>query len=75
MSISHTIINKSFQRGYVGLLALLIACAVLVFMMTKKKTSPSDGTTNIQEGKSIVNEASDIKHMIESRHGEAMENL
>ena len=67
--------TSSFERGYVGLLVLLIACAILVFMMTKNNTSSSDGTTTIQEGKSVINEASDIKNMIESKHGAAMENL
>ncbi|MEN9604736.1 MAG: hypothetical protein RJB39_421 [Candidatus Parcubacteria bacterium] len=55
------------NSGYVGLLALLIVCSIIVFMMAKQHSPGSNGQSDVQQSRKTIQEAQDIKALIEQR--------
>lgn len=66
--------QNQYQRGFVGLLGLLITAAVIAFLAVKILTKiyqPSADPDLPGQTRSIIEQAEDAKRVIESRsHGE-----
>ena len=79
--------KKDLNRGYVGLLMLLIGVAVVAFLMTKGMTSflggsASTNTNNTNTGEHGINSnlnpidaAKEAKNLIEQNNTKAIEQL
>ena len=64
--------KKNLNSGYVGLLMLLIGVAViaLVVVRTDLFTGNKDGQNMIEQGQDAIDQANEIKDILERRNSE-----
>lgn len=65
------------NRGFVGLLALLIGVAIIAFLIIRTDlfSGQKDGKNMIQKNQDYINKAKDVKNIIEQNNAKATEEL
>ncbi len=67
--------KRIFNGGFVGLLALLIVVAIIAFLIVRTDlfTGEKGGKNIIEQGTSAIDQAKDVKALIEDNSRKAIE--
>ncbi|OGI68022.1 hypothetical protein A2738_00405 [Candidatus Nomurabacteria bacterium RIFCSPHIGHO2_01_FULL_42_15] len=68
-------INTNQNRGYIGLLMLLIGVAIIALLMVRTDifTGQKDGKNMYEQGTDVIDQSNDVKNMLEQNSRQSVE--
>ena len=68
--------KNNLQRGFIGIISLLIAVAIIIFFIVRTDLFGSkDGKNVIEQGQSDIQSAKDTKALLESESAKQAEEM